>query len=54
MAKLIKNKPCNDDLFEGGSHKHLAEVVANHIKNDEYRGLIGIDGGWGSGKSNLV
>lgn len=54
MAKLLKNKPCNDDLFEGKSHEHLAEVIAKHIKNDNYRGLIGIDGGWGSGKSNLV
>lgn len=54
MAKLLKNKPCNDDLFEGKSHEHLAEVIAQHIKNDNYRGLIGIDGGWGSGKSNLV
>lgn len=54
MAKLIKNKPCNEDLFEGRSHERLAEVIAKHIKNDSYRGLIGIDGGWGSGKSNLV
>ena len=54
MAKLIKNKPCNEDLFEGKSHEHLAEVIAKHIKKDNYRGLIGIDGGWGSGKSNLV
>lgn len=54
MAKLIKNKPCNNDLFEGKSHEQLAEVIAKHIKNDSYRGLIGIDGGWGSGKSNLV
>ena len=54
MAKLLKNKPCNDDLFEGKSHEKLAVVIAKHIKNDNYRGLIGIDGGWGSGKSNLV
>ena len=54
MAKLIKNKPCNNDLFEGKSHEQLAEVIAKHIKSDSYRGLIGIDGGWGSGKSNLV
>ena len=32
MAKLIKNKPCNADLFEGKSHEHLAEVIAKHIK----------------------
>lgn len=54
MTKLIKNKPCNEDLFEGRSHERLAEVIARYIKNDGYRGLIGIDGGWGSGKSNLV
>lgn len=54
MTKLIKNKPCNEDIFEGRSHERLAEVIAKHIKNDGYRGLIGIDGGWGSGKSNLV
>lgn len=27
MAKLLKNKPCNDDLFEDRSHEKLADYA---------------------------
>ena len=49
---FLENKPCGQDLL-GGSHSTIAENIANVIANDEAR-IIGIDGGWGSGKSNLV
>lgn len=51
--RFLDNKPCGKDLFAGGSHDKTAIQVANLIKNDNAK-IIGIDGGWGSGKSNLV
>lgn len=54
QGKLLSKAPCNDDLFEGGAHKKLAGVIAEELRNDSNCTMIGIDGGWGSGKSNLV
>ena len=54
QGKILSKAPCNEDLFEGGAHKKLAKVIADEIRNDPDCTIIGIDGGWGSGKSNLV
>lgn len=54
QGKILSKAPCNDDLFEGGAHKKLANAIAYEIQNDPNCTIIGIDGGWGSGKSNLV
>ena len=53
-GKLLSKIPCNDDLFEGGAHRKLAIEISDEIRNDDNCTIIGIDGGWGSGKSNLV
>lgn len=53
-GKILSKAPCNDDQFKGGAHKKLAKVIAEEIQNDQNCSIIGIDGGWGSGKSNLV
>ena len=52
--RLISNRPCNKDLFEGNAHDKLAKAIADVISSGEKPSMIGIDGGWGSGKSNLV
>lgn len=52
--QLLSNEPCREDAFEGHSHQHIAEQIVRIIKNDEDRHIIGIEGGWGSGKSNLI
>ncbi len=52
--KLIKNTPCSEDLFEGKSHTAIANQICNTINEDENCKMIGIDGDWGSGKSNLL
>lgn len=54
FPRLISNRPCNQDLFEGNAHKKLAKAIADVISSNEKPSMIGIDGGWGSGKSNLV
>ena len=51
---IVSTAPCNDDWFEGQSHKRIASKIADIILDDSQYGIIGIDGGWGSGKSNLV
>jgi hypothetical protein len=52
--QFIKNTPCGDDLFEGKSQQKIAANICNIIKTEKGCNIIGIDGGWGSGKSNLV
>ena len=54
IGKILSNSPCNEDLFEGKVHEKLAKIIADEISNDPNCSIIGIDGGWGSGKSNLV
>ena len=51
--KFLSKKICADDLFEGESHKGIAQKIAHILRGDECK-IIGIDGEWGSGKSNLV
>ncbi len=51
--RFLDNKPCKDDLFKGQSHKKIAQNIANVLENNDIK-IIGIDGGWGSGKSNMV
>ena len=52
--KIVSTAPCNDDWFESKSHERISSKIADAIMDDGCRGIIGIDGGWGSGKSNLV
>lgn len=52
--QLLSNEPCREDAFEGHSHQHIAEQIVRIIKDDADRHIIGIEGGWGSGKSNLI
>ena len=51
--KFLSNQAIGEDLFLGHSQEKTADVIINDIKNSEF-GIIGIDGSWGSGKSNLV
>lgn len=52
--RFISNTPCKEDLFEGKSHQKIAMSISNLLQSNENCNVIGIDGGWGSGKSNLV
>lgn len=52
--KFISNSPCAEDLFEGKAHQNIAQSIANILKNNKDCHIIGIEGEWGSGKSNLV
>lgn len=59
--KFLSNAPSGEDLFEGKSQEVIANVIAEELENNanqEHRGqcqkMIGIEGCWGSGKSNLI
>ncbi|PHS66986.1 MAG: hypothetical protein COB12_04810 [Flavobacterium sp.] len=55
FPRYISNKPKGEDGFSGGSHKIIATKVASIIKEDFLETkIIGLEGGWGSGKSNVV
>lgn len=51
---LLSNEPCRDDAFKGHAHKSIAKQISKIIKEDSKRHIIGLEGGWGSGKSNLI
>jgi KAP family P-loop domain len=53
--RYIDNKPIGKDQFEGKSHERISTSIAEHIKdkNNSLR-VIGIEGEWGSGKSNII
>ena len=54
LINLLSNEPCREDAFEGHSHQNIAGQVARIIRDDDKRHIIGVEGGWGSGKSNLI
>jgi len=53
--KYLNNKPSGKDLFEGKSQERISKNIAEQIKepNNIHR-IIGIEGEWGSGKSNII
>lgn len=55
FPRFIEDTPCGKDLFEGLSHQRTAGSIARHIQDHSgnFR-LIGLDGGWGGGKSNVI
>ena len=53
--KYIDNKPIGEDQFEGKSHERISTSIAKHISdNNNLLRVIGIEGEWGSGKSNII
>jgi len=61
FPKFLPNKPCGVDKFEGKSQERLTNAIANHIINIDAKNssqflshIIGLEGGWGIGKSNVI
>ena len=52
--RLLSNHVCGKDLFEGHSHELIAKRIVRTINDDDTVHAIGLDGGWGSGKSNVI
>jgi hypothetical protein len=55
FPRFISDKPLGIDLFEGESHDKIAASIASYItyETDNIK-LIGLEGAWGSGKSNVI
>lgn len=51
---FLPNQPLGDDLFKNRSQTKIADIISQNVINDPNFKIIGIDGTWGSGKSNLV
>ncbi len=52
--KYIDNRPIGEDQFEGKSHERIANSISDHIRNKNELRILGIEGEWGSGKSNII
>ena len=53
--KFLSGKPLGEDKFTGGSQNKIAKIIAKTIIEDSSdRKVIGLEGEWGSGKSNVV
>ena len=51
----IPSSPSGKDLFEGKSQEKIASTIFDLIKNKDLpNNVIGLEGKWGSGKSNVV
>ena len=55
LPSFIESSPIGKDLLEGQAQELIAKSIANLIvSNGTENKLLGLDGAWGSGKSNLV
>lgn len=53
--QYISNKPLGEDSFAGKSHDNIANSIAEHIMDESHpMKVIGLEGEWGSGKSNII
>lgn len=59
--QYLPDKPIGIDKFDGGSQESLSKAIVKHIlardneaQNSILPRIIGIEGSWGSGKSNVV
>lgn len=58
--RFIQNKPIGEDKFEGKSAERIADAIKTHINKyaeedyKEFPKIIGLEGEWGSGKSNII
>lgn len=52
--RFISNGPCGKDLFAGQAHQRIAEEIAEQLLHPGVPHVIGLDGGWGAGKSNII
>lgn len=59
FPRFILDKPIGEDVFEGQSQTHLAKSICSYIESNDsgttnMPRIIGLEGSWGTGKSNIV
>ena len=64
FPRFIPDIPVGEDCFEGHSQEKLAHIVCDYIRLQDERAvakstsktmprILGVEGSWGSGKSNV-
>ena len=52
---LLADQPASEDEFSGGGHARTANALTELLKRNQMSGkAIGLEGGWGSGKSTVI
>ncbi len=55
---LLSDNAASEDLMatngECGAHSRIADAIAKVVQSESQAGVIGIEGGWGSGKTTVV
>ena len=55
LPSFLQTSPLEQDLLEGQAQENTATAIAKLIGREHTQHkLIGLDGAWGSGKSNLI
>ena len=65
IGNFLSNQPIGKDLLDGQSQDRVAEAIKQHILNEDKVSeteskriplprIIGVEGSWGSGKSNML
>ena len=52
VTRLVPDSPADADAF--GSHERVADSIAEVVQTESGGKAIGLEGGWGSGKSTIV
>ena len=52
-TQLLSDEPTAEDTF-GGPHGRLAKAITDLIRDEDGGRAIGLEGGWGAGKSTVV
>ncbi|MFT6909726.1 MAG: hypothetical protein ACJAS1_006451, partial [Oleiphilaceae bacterium] len=52
--KVLKEQVATDDLFEDKTHERVATTLKSFISSADAGLTIGLEGGWGSGKSTVI
>ena len=53
IYEFLSDKPTGIDTFQSQAHTKIATAITEVIKEDKIK-LIGLEGEWGSGKSNII
>lgn len=57
LPKILSNSPQGEDLYKSKSHEQVAKAIFKIITNGNSnydKKIIGLNGNWGSGKSNVI
>lgn len=54
FPRLLEDNPVRADAFTGKSHERIARALVKLLVGTDAHRAIGVEGGWGSGKSTVI